>query len=60
MTLLQRYKNRFDVIAEFGRLLAIFDSRKAARGYITWRPAKPEDDELFQRHEAWKPRRVRS
>lgn len=68
MTILQSGKpqqqlrclQRYDVIDECCRLLGIFDSRKSAEAYITWRPAKPNsyENEVHRKHEAWKARRT--
>ena len=61
MTILQRYQNRFDVLHQYSWLVAICKSQKAAQAFITgWRPATPERDEAYRRHEAWRPARRRS
>jgi hypothetical protein len=61
MTILQRYQNRFDVLHQYSSLVAICKSQKAAQAFITgWRPATPERDEAYRKHEAWRPAHRRS
>jgi hypothetical protein len=66
MTILQRYKNRFDVIDQYGLLIGVCRSQREAQAFISaatkWKPAKPDvcEDEFFQKHDAYRPARRRS
>ena len=71
MTITQRYPGRYDVLGAFGSPIAIFKTQKDARAFVKaverwvadqdkWRPVVAGRDEAHEKHDAWRPKKMRS